>query len=109
MAEVAIPLAALAVAGAGTGYQIASAEEAKERAAAQQKETAEKTKNALTEEENRRKEEEFKTAQVQLRDEAKKRQRALSAGSQGRAGTILTGPLGVPQAQKTGGKTLLGV
>lgn len=106
--SIAFGIGSLALAGASTGYQINAAEEAKSRASAQAKEAKQKTESALAEVENRKKEEEFKASQVELRDVAKKKQRALAAGSQGRAGTILTSAVGIPNQNQAPGKTLLG-
>lgn len=50
-----------------------------------------------------------RTAALSLRDESRSRQKALSVGSGGRRGTILTSPLGETNpTQNLGQKTLLG-
>jgi hypothetical protein len=59
--------------------------------------------------EARKKQEDADATSVAARAEARRRQRELSRSSQGRRGTILTGPLGLTGEATTARKTLLGV
>lgn len=52
---------------------------------------------------------ETQAEQVRIRDQARQRQRSGQAAKGGRAGTILTSPLGVVGEPTTGSKTLLGL
>lgn len=111
-----IAASALAVAAAGTGYSIYSAEEAKSKAEREANEQEKRQEKILADQKAQR--EQIKADEAELqdsltqeaeRDTQKARQRSLAAGAQGRGSTILTSPLGVPGSANTAGKTLLGL
>lgn len=104
-----------AIAAAGTTYSIVESENSKGRAR-EESEKAIAAQNAAAkkledDEAARRKEEELALSaegDKSAQQAARKRQKALQAGAQGRRDTILTGPLGLPGQAETANKTLLG-
>jgi Flp pilus assembly protein TadB len=99
-------LAATAVAAGGTAYQMSESSKARKEA---RDATSRQERRQLQLEAEARTRAEQEEAQMG-QSKAKARQKALAAGATGRRDTILTGPLGVPGADTSGGgKTLLGV
>lgn len=110
-------------AAAGTGYTIYKANEASDKADAAAKEQAEAQARILAEQ--KKQTDQAKTEADQMaadaqnltnRNSAAARVKALATNAQGRSSTILTSPLGVPNANAPAngsplapGKTLLGL
>ncbi len=91
-------IASVIVAGVGTGLSVTQAADASAKQEKAQKDLL--AKEAKTE---------TQAEQVRARDAGRQRQRAAQASSGGRAGTVLTSPLGVVGEPTTGSKTLLGL
>lgn len=100
-------LGAAASAG-GAAYQAVEAHSARQDAKRQAEQQAAEQNRLLEEEKKRQAEQESADAERVATQQARQRQRALAGGAQGRAGTILTSPLGVMGEAQTAGKTLLG-
>jgi hypothetical protein len=109
-----IAATALAVAAAGTAHSIESSNQAK-REGNRQKKIANEDMARMEGEAKAREADEASTEKAMIeRNQARSRQRALANNAQGRAGTILTGPLGASgdaaaPAANTANKSLLGM
>jgi hypothetical protein len=117
---VAIAAIGAAAAAAGTSYSIVSANDAADQADAAAAEQKKQQDKLLAEQ---KKQSDLAKAQIdnetnaalnlKNRDSAASRAKALAMNAQGRSSTILTGPLGVPNAGgqpgSAPGKTLLGL
>ena|SRR3982751_1687427 len=104
-----------AIAAAGTGYQIASSEDAKDKAAAAQKKNEANANDLLAQEKAQSAAQDQAIqaeADLNNRNSARNRQKALATGAYGRSDTILTGldgsTLGAPAVAPTAQKTFLG-
>jgi Flp pilus assembly protein TadB len=107
MAVVTLAAIGAAAAVAGTIYSVKSANDARADARKAVEEQT-KTADALAKQsQNRADQEESQATSNTVRDDAKKRQQALSAGAQGRQSTILTSPLGI-QGNAAGGTSAAG-
>lgn len=107
MGVTAAIVTAAAVVG-GTAYQMKNASDARSDAKDAADEQAKKQQDA--ENQYKQQQSDSQAAAAETEAQQKARQKQMSNSSQGYQGTILTGPLGVPNsAPQTGGKTLLGM
>lgn len=99
--------AALLISTIATGASVIQQEQARKQAKKESRRAAARQSSILGELEERERQGELSAARIAQR----RRQRAQAAGAitQGRRGTILTGPLGIPGTTEGGEKTLLGL
>lgn len=101
-------LVALGTALLTTGVAGAQYESQRKEAKAQRDDQEQKQLALAGEADAKMKDEQAQADAQRARSQARSRQRMGQAASQGRAGTILTSPLGVQGQPEAGGKTLLG-
>jgi len=113
MPQAAIPYVALALAAGGTAYNVYSGEKERQRL---DNEAGRAASRAQAQQDALKKQQEDaanQEAMIRTRDAQSARARVAALGKQGRSGTMLTGPMGVPgggaaPAPSAGGKTILG-
>jgi uncharacterized protein YlxW (UPF0749 family) len=93
---------------AGTSYSVIKSEQGRKDADKEKKKLLAKQQQEEEALAMRQSKEESMANAIKVRDAAKESQRRKALGQQGRAGTILTGSLGVQGSAPTAGKTLLG-
>jgi hypothetical protein len=95
---------AIAAAAAGTAVQIDAGNKSRQQA----KDAADKQANQQAGLEQQAKDQQASVDASNAQQMARKKQQAAAAGAQGRADTLLTGPMGAVGQAPTAGKTLLG-
>lgn len=93
----------------GNEFIARPAQDARDDAKRASKKAEDDQRKLMEEAKTRQVREESAASTVAAREAARNRQRAASSAGTGRAGTILTGPMGLPGAAAAGaGKTILG-
>lgn len=111
MGAYALPIALLVSTAATVGtsaYQMSAADEAKDAADAAAKEQTAQANRLMAEKEAKEKSDEANALLAEERAGRRATQRQKQGQYEGRRGTILTSPLGIPGEVQTGQKTVLG-